>query len=55
MKDDRLRDENIHDICNLEEQPRKTETLTEMLREEKEKLDGLRYTDENPGSCKLRQ
>ena len=53
MRDDRLRDENIQDIRNLEDKPRNIEDLTNMLREEKAKLDGLRYTDENPGSCKF--
>ena len=52
MRGDRLRDEDIHDIRNFEDQPRNIEDITNMLKEEKAKLDGLRYTDENPGSCK---
>ena len=53
LKDDCLRDEDIRDTSKFEDQPRNIEDLTNMLKEEKVKLDGLRYTDENPGSCKF--
>ena len=53
MRDDHLREEDIRDISNFEDQPRNIEDLTNMLKEEKAKLDELRYTDENPGSCKF--